>query len=389
MKLEEIVDAAGEFTAQFDPACWSGDDAARLAEVAASGERFMATIKILAARRAAATGCWARASGAVSAEQWLATISGMSEGAAREELMTASRLDVLDATAEAMRAGRLSVGQAAHVTAAAAVDPNAEQHLLEVAERSGVRELREGKERVIAAASDEVRAHQQAVRERHLRTWTRGLATHGSFSGPTEQVATILAALEPLERKQFEAARAAGEHESQGAYRFDALVDLATAGAPTTVATRSEPVVRVRVGLRRLLGGGSALGEEMCEIPGVGLVPTAHAREVLSHGLLELVISDGVDVQNVVSKTRYIPEPLKIALEERDGKRCKIRECARTIATERHHVEPFADHGITSYRVLGDVCPDHHDLITHRGYTVVEHDDGSWSLRAPPHTNAA
>lgn len=118
-------------------------------------------------------------------------------------------------------------------------------------------------------------------------------------------------------------------------------------------------------------------------------VPTAHARRALPHGLLELVISDGVDVQTVVSRTRHIPERLKIALEERDNKRCKIRECARTIGTERHHVEPFGEHGITSYRVLGDVCPDHHDLITHRGYTIIEHDDGSWSLRAPPDTNAA
>ena len=389
MKLEQIADAAGRFAAEFDPACWSGDDAARLAEVAASGERFFATIKVLAARRAAATGCWARASGAASAEQWLATISGSTEGAARGQLMTASRLDALPATADAMRAGRLSVGQAVQVTSAAAVDPNAEQHLLDVADRSGMRELRAEKERVIAAATDEARSHELAVRERHLRTWTRGLATHGSFSGPTEQVAAVLDTLAPLERKRFETARANGQHESRDAYRFDALVALATEGTVPSGAKRAEPVVRIRVGLSRLLGQDPAPGEEICEIPGVGPVPSAHAREVLSHGLLELVITDGVDVQTVVSTTRHVPKALKIAIEERDQGRCKIRDCDRTRGIERHHVEAFAPNGVTSYRVLGDVCPDHHDLITYRGYTIIANDDGSWSLRAPPNEAAA
>jgi hypothetical protein len=268
MTLEEIVDAAGEYAAQFDPGLWSGDHAARLAEVAAMGEHLMATVKVLAARKAASTGCWARSSGAASAEQWLATISGTSEGAAREQLLTASRLDALPDTAQAMRSGELSVRQAAQVTAAAAVDANAEAHLLEVAGRAGMRELREEKERVITAASDEVRAHELAVRERHLRVWTRGLATHGSFSGPTEQVAVILAALKPLERKRFDAGRAKAEHESQDAYRFDGLVDLATGNAPATSAKRAEPVTRLRVGLSRLLGGDPVPGEEMCEIPG-------------------------------------------------------------------------------------------------------------------------
>jgi hypothetical protein len=105
--------------------------------------------------------------------------------------------------------------------------------------------------------------------------------------------------------------------------------------------------------------------------------------------LLELVISDGVDVQTVVSTTRYVPKALKIAIEVRDGGRCKIRDCDHTRAIERHHTLGFAEHRITTYKVLGGVCPDHHDLISHRGYEVIENTDGTWSLRAPPNTNAA
>ena len=121
----------------------------------------------------------------------------------------------------------------------------------------------------------------------------------------------------------------------------------------------------------------------MCEIPGVGPVPVAHARKVLSHGLLELVISDGVDVQTVVSTTRHVPKALKIAIEERDPT-CNVRGCDRTDHLERHHLEGgFAEHHLTTYKLLGNACPHHHDLITHDHYDVIVNDDGSWTLRPP------
>ncbi|MEX2267733.1 MAG: hypothetical protein WEA75_03510, partial [Acidimicrobiia bacterium] len=66
------------------------------------------------------------------------------------------------------------------------------------------------------------------------------------------------------------------------AYRFDALMMLAAGGAPAERAKRPEPVVRLNVGLQSLLEGRTVAGE-VCEIPGVGPVPVAHAREVLQH----------------------------------------------------------------------------------------------------------
>ena len=126
----------------------------------------------------------------------------------------------------------------------------------------------------------------------------------------------------------------------------------------------------------------------MCEIPGVGSVPVDHARKVLSHGLLELVITDGVDVRTVVSTTRHVPEALKIAIAERD-ERCKVRGCDRTHNLERHHTKPFAEHRLTTYDVLGMLCGDHHDLVSYRGHEIVDHHDGTWSLRAPPDASAA
>jgi hypothetical protein len=385
-EIERIDDALDELARGLEPGCYSGADAARYTEVAARAERLAGSIKMLFAQRAVATGSWTRRSHAASQEQWLAQTSGCSEAAAREVFTTAERLAELPMTAEKVRTGELSLQQAAHVTAGAVADPSAERRLLATARRSGMRELRAEKERVIAAATDELEARRKARAERHLRTWTNGFATHGQFSGPTEEVAKILDALEPLARKRFDEARLTGEHEQPDAYRFDAMVELAETGSREP--TKAHPhAVRVRVDLPALLRGRTEPGE-VCEIPGVGPVPVTHAEQVLSHGLLQLVITDGVDVQTVVSNTRHVPAALKIAIHERD-QRCKVRGCDATHMLERHHTVDFAESRRTTYRELGNLCPRHHDLVTHRAYAVDDHHDGTWSLRAPPGEAAA
>ena len=385
--LERINDELRDYAAAFDPSTYSGPDAAHLTEIGARGKRIYETIELLFAKRAVDTNGWRRDSHAASPEQWLANATGASEHTARETLRVADRLAELPATEDKLRSGDLSLVQAQHVTRAAALDPAAETRLLRVAERSGVRELREDSERVITAVSDEARLVAQARDERPLAGWTRGLATHGSFSGPTEDVAELFDAIEPLARHAFEAARAAGKHEPVAAYRFDALIALARGAEIPATGSRREPVARACVGLSRLLGQEPEPGEKMCEIPGVGPVPVAHAREVLAHGLFELVISDGVDVRTVVSTTRHIPKALRIALEHRDQGRCKVRCCDHTRAIQRHHTELFSESRRTAYEILGDACPDHHRLIHHKGHEVI--DNGTWTLRAPPHTSAA
>jgi len=386
-EIERVEADLREVVAGLDPACLEGRDAAKLTEVAARIERLGAVAKMLLAQRAAETNAWRRRSHAATSDQWLAEASGCTEGSAREVFATASRLTDLPATAEKLRGGELSLQQAAQVTAGAITDPAAEQRLLRTAKRSGMRELRAEKERVIAAATDEVEAHRRAKRDRHLRTWIQGFATHGRFSGPTEDVAKILAALEPLTKARFAQARTAGEREPLDAYRFDALVTAVTASAAGSGATKaSNAAACVLVDLPSLLDGKTAPGGT-CEIPGVGPVPVEHARKVLSHGLLQLVITDGVDVQTVVSNTRHVPPALKIAIAVRD-RTCKIRGCDRDRMLERHHTPPFEQSHRTTYRELGNLCPKHHDLVTNKRYTTTDNRDGTWDLHAPAHTPA-
>jgi len=364
-KIEEVRDLAREAVAELDPACLDGRDAARLSEAAAEGAKLLDAATAMLAKRAADTNAWRRASRAATAEQWLAGMSGCTEGAAREALVTAQRIESLPATAERLRSGELSLAQAAHVSAGAIADPSAEQRLLRTAKRSGMRELRAERERVIAAATDELEAQRRAKRDRHLRTWTKGFATHGSFSGPTEDVAQILAALEPLIKA-----------------RFDAFVTAVTASGAGSASTKAQNgTACVLVDLASLLDGKTGPGGT-CEIPGVGPVPVDHAREVLSHGLLQLVITNGVDVQTVVSNTRHVLPALKIAIGIRD-RTCKIRGCDRDRVLERHHTLGYEKSHRSTYTELGNLCPKHHDLVTHKGYTTTDNHDGTWDLHAP------
>ncbi|MFO7589408.1 MAG: HNH endonuclease signature motif containing protein [Acidimicrobiia bacterium] len=391
--LDRIAEDLAGVVAGLEPARLAGSDAARLTATAARIEKLAATAKAALASRADETQAW-RGGRAASPEQWLAETSGCSEGVAREALATARRVQTLPATRERLLDATLSIPQAALVSAGAAVDPTSERRLLNTASRSGMRGLRAEKERVVAAATDEEAAARRARRDRHLRVWNQGAATHGSFSGPTAAVADLLEALEPLTRRRFEEARSAERRESQEAYRFDALCDLARSGREPAGA-RPKHVARVRVDLPALLRGHTEPGET-CEIPGVGPVPVSHAREVLSHGLLQLVVTDGVDVQTVVSSTRHVPMPLKIAIAERD-QRCKVRGCDCATNLHRHHTEAFARSGRTTYHELGNVCSRHHHLVHDEGCEIVVADDGSWDLRvpegregrAPPETAAA
>ncbi|MEX2255206.1 MAG: HNH endonuclease signature motif containing protein [Acidimicrobiia bacterium] len=378
--LDRIADELRDTVAALDPATYAGRDAARLVEVAAEGEKLFAAAKVLLAKRAVDANSWRAKSHAATPEQWFANVSGISEHTARQALQTADRVADLPATEARLRDGTLSVAQATQVSLAASVAPESEPAMLRSAARDGMRELTRRQERVTTAATDLEAAQRRAHRTRSFRTWTRGVETHGSFNGPTTEVAKLLDALTPLQRQVFDQARKEGRHEPQDAYRFDALVGLATGERSEH---QQDPVGRVRVGITRLLDAEAAPGDDLCEIPGVGPVPVSVAREVLSHGLLELVLHDGQDPRTIVTKTRHVPEALRIAVEEKHPT-CNVQGCDRTDHLERHHTLEFAEHQLTTYEILVRLCPDHHDLVTHRGYTLEPRPDGTSTL-TPPH----
>jgi hypothetical protein len=105
------------------PAMWAAYD---------SIERCAAAAKTLLAERVEQSRVWAK-EGDRSAAEHLARKSGSSVGAVRAGLETSKKLRLLPATEAAVRRGELSQAQAETITDAAAVNPGAEQSLLEAA----------------------------------------------------------------------------------------------------------------------------------------------------------------------------------------------------------------------------------------------------------------
>jgi hypothetical protein len=362
---------------------------------------------------------------------------------ARAELETQRHLGALPVTRAAAERGAISAEAAAAVAAAATADPGAEAALLELAATASLHELRTECERVRAAALDDEARERRIHARRYLR---HGTGPDGSWwlsaRGTVRDGAEILAGLHQLQRQAWDAARDAGLREPYDALVFDQLLamarhvlacgtagcgtcaprDDATAAAtagdgedlapverdeepvlpsllddrpapPTTTATaatttrrrraRTGPrgVVRIVVDWSALVRGETAPGE-VCEIPGVGPVPVARARELLGDALLEVVLAHGVDVRAVATPGRHVARKLRIALEQRD--RCCVGlGCASVGYLEVDHARDWAKGGMTELENLDLACAHHHDLKTHHGWRVVVTEAGR-RLLVPP-----
>src|SRR5439155_10274758 len=167
---------------------------------------------------------------------------------AAQELENAKRLAAHPKTDAAARTGKLSPQQAAAITDATEADPNAEDDLLDLAERASLGELRDESARRKAAAEDQEETHKRIRDERHVRSWTGpDGAWRLTAQGPPEAGARFMARPQPIADAIFGQARAEGRHEPPEAYLFDALMKLAEEGtdAPRGRAGVTKVLVRV------------------------------------------------------------------------------------------------------------------------------------------------
>jgi hypothetical protein len=344
----------------FDPARHSGDDCLAVAEKLARTEKACAAARAMAAARAADAGSH-RAKGFIDPVDWLARVSGTSQGEAQRELATAKRLEIMPATLAALSAGELSLAQAEEIARTERECPGAEREMLQLAQRDSLRTLRdEGRKKRLASIDvDELARRQRQARSfRHWRDELGMVQVHAALE-PHVGIALVNrldAETDRARRAAPRAERLATPWECSAADAFAAMITGAGKGHPT----RADVVVvcDVASGASHIVGGGP--------------VPSDTVREFLDAGaFVKAVLHDGVDVTHVRHYGKHPPAVLQTVIELGpppgfDGMRCSVSGCSRRHHLERDHIDPRANGGAWSRDNVEPKCWYHHVEKTER-----------------------
>jgi hypothetical protein len=379
------LSSVSSFLSSFDPDRYDGGDASVLVSAFAALERLAVSGKALAAARAARAECHL-GTGERSVAEWLAKETGDPMGEAVDILKVGRAASSHPGVGEALRRGELTKHKASLIVDAVGVNPSAEDEILKEAAEGSHRQVKEACQRAKAASfsqEDERKKRERLHRSRFCRTFTDREGAFRLEAGLSPEVgARLLSQLTKETDRLFSAARKDGIADSADNYRADALVSLLSSSTGRSGTTEEGPAhLHIRVDLSALRRGHLGQGE-ICEIPGVGPVAVAVAREVLGEALCDLVITDGTDVTTICHLGRSIPKSLKTALIERDPT-CVVPGCETAHGLEIDHWQiPFKDGGPASIDNTVRLCAHHHDLKTHRGF-VLSGGPGKWRFDPP------
>jgi len=365
--VRDAISVLGVAARELDADGLRGPDAAALLEHVVQGERSLAAIKTLLAKRVDETGAF-RSSGHRSAADWLAATTGSTFTAAANTLAIGASLDTLPEVAEALRGGELSEAQATIVVDTARRVPDAAGEMVAAAKRPGtLKGLREKATRIKCAAEpDDAAWAARLHKNRYHRRWTGDDgAGCGEYRLAPDAAARLWAALDAKEEQIFQAARRRDpEHrESRLAYAADALVALVD-GTPTK-PTR----------LQVIIDGDQAT------LRGVGPIPKVTAAGLTAASRVHEVRRDGAHLDGIDSTSRHIPADLKRWLDSRYPT-CGVEGCDRDQHLEDDHVIPLSEGGTTCRDNLWRLCPWHHDKKTYEKWRVTG-TTHAWNLEPP------
>ena len=256
----------------FDPDAVQVHDIPGLWAELAAMDRLVASAKTLLARRMEDAQTWQPAG---YGPGLCYIVAGGSVGLAlvggANLLETSKQIEALPATADALRAGKLSAAKAEAIASAATVAPEAEAELLAAAADAPLAVVRD--QCLRAKAVDRDAAHTRIHRERRAREHTDGEgAWNFAARGTPEAGAAFRVVYDPIVDEMFKAARAEGRTETREAYAFDALIELANRAGATgndaaPRATKTSPrfMALIRADIESLQRG-TVEGDEICEI---------------------------------------------------------------------------------------------------------------------------
>ncbi|MFN8051126.1 MAG: HNH endonuclease [Acidimicrobiales bacterium] len=366
--LDQQIDVLTGFLAAFHPGDVPLSQVADLYAKAVRAEHLAGAVRLKLLARVAESDV-ASKSGRSTAE-WIANTSGESVGKARADLDTSERLSASPLTDEALTRGDLSAAQAGAITDATAINPQAEQDLLDLAGRDSLKELKaEAERRKAERDRDAEAARARAHKARSARHWTKGAVGHLHIQGPATEVAEMAQRLGEVVDQKYRKPAPLAEREPRQAYMFDAAHQLVCTGAGTKRSRSMRRQMLVRVDLTALVNGTTGAGE-LCEIDGVGPIPVSEARRLLSDSNLYLVLTKGVAVGNVVHLGRG-PSAAQTIAKLWERKACIVEGCDRTVNIEYDHRIPWATVKTTEIENLDGACRHCHALKTHEGYALV------------------
>jgi polyhydroxyalkanoate synthesis regulator phasin len=171
-KLVEIEAELSAYAGAFDASTLLGSEAAEVVRRLSRMENLIGGPKLKAAARVAGTPIWKHQGHRTPAE-WLARETRCGVGEAVGALETAEKLADCPKVAAKVRSGELTAQQARALVTAVAADPAAEDRLLGVADRDGLKKLKEQCRQVeLASRGDAQARHDKIHRERSMRHWT-------------------------------------------------------------------------------------------------------------------------------------------------------------------------------------------------------------------------
>jgi hypothetical protein len=318
--------------------------------------------------------------GASSAADFVAKTTGVTSAKATETIKTGRGLHANDNTRAKAVAGELSCEQAAAITDALTVNPDAEPKLLGIAAQGSLGALRDECARSKAEGQDLAAIEKRIHTKRGLRRWrdSEGVE-HLHAAGTRATMARIDQALKPIVDEIFKRARTDGIREPLEACAYDALVTMADrSGSPAADESRRgrRPTIRnltvLRIDLEALTRGHVESGET-CEIAGLGPISVETAREMLGESIMKLVITKGLDVQNVTHLGRGPNTAQKIALLWQQPV-CMREGCNHTARLEYNHAynAQYRETKHTRVDETEPLCDPDHDLQTYEGWSLVE-----------------
>jgi HNH endonuclease/uncharacterized protein DUF222 len=235
--------------------------------------------------------------------------------------------------------------------------------------------------RVKDAVVDERERVASIHERRYFRSWVEadGAVRLDARLTPLDG-AEVLALVERAKDKIFHAARRDDRRESAGAYMADALVQLVTGSGGDRDPSGPRALVNVFVD-HEVLTSGVATAEDTCEIDGIGPIPAATARALVSDSILKVIVMDGMDVRGLSKTTRTIPARVRSALVARD-RSCVVPRCDQTRRLEIDHIQPISLGGPNELANLARLCRTHHFQKTSLGYRL-SGTPGDWTWQTP------